>query len=110
MTTAPADFLDARGVAAWHRIRGRLEARGEWLDLYASCLDMTAAQCARYLETAMAPAADPHQVEQTRLLARLFLVEMGCIAPERVHLSTVDSAGLDRDIAGVCDPHPRATE
>lgn len=106
MTAAPAPppRLSAPAKAAWHRIYASLAARGEWADIYASILEMTACQCALYLTAAKEPGIDPHLVEDTRLNARHGLAQMLYLPAGRVTLATLTPEGIDAEISAVCAP------
>jgi hypothetical protein len=87
---------------AWHRIIAKLQARGEWLDLYVPMSALTALQCALYLKI----SEYPEFAEDTRRLARAMLAEMHYLPRERAELTLLDAHGRDAEILAVCGPLP----
>lgn len=104
---APPDYLNGAARAAWYRLHANLLDRGAWHDLDAIGLELVAMACAGYMAGASLPDSDPKLVEEARLLARRMLAEFLYIKPERIPLATLTPAGLDADIAGLCEPLER---
>lgn len=103
-TPEPPDYFNGAARAAWYRLHANLLARGAWNDLDVIGLELVAMACAGYMSGACQPDSDPKLVEEARLSVRRMLAEFLYIKPERIPLATLTQAGLDADIAGLCEP------
>src|SRR5262245_8556610 len=98
----PTDHLSPAARAIYDRLVDYLKNRGRWDDvLYATIVVVAADAVARYLD--LARAGDP-DAEIERQQGRALLVELNYLSPERARLASVNAAGLDADLAALCEP------
>lgn len=105
--------LNSREWNAARRIRASLEQRGIWMPAYGLSVEIAAQACDRYL-CLSAMRRDPEVSDPDGVLAtttadalrtaRLELVEVLMLTPDRVALGAVNGAGEDALIASLCEP------
>lgn len=102
----PPDFLTETARHAYFKICNALEEQGEWHEIYATMIAVTAQTCAHYLTLADANVLSADEVEEFRIVARQGLADYCYIPRNRIYLAVVNSDGLDADIAELCKPLP----
>lgn len=98
-TTLP---WSAESIAAWHRITGKLERSGEWDELFRSGCFVAATQCASYIACVRIDGPRAPVIEQRRVTARLWLVDMGYLSSATS--PQLDDAFRDIDLFELCMP------
>ena len=90
-------------VPAFSRIVENLRRSGQWDPLLSIAAEHAASHCAFYLRIAKGQF-HPADIEETRQVARAWLVEMNYLDPDRARVSLMTADGLDADIAALCEP------
>jgi hypothetical protein len=88
-------------IPAFNRIVERLRRSGQWEPIFEITAEHAAESCAFYLQLAKG-RFHPADIEQTRQVARAWLVEMNYLDPGRASVGLMTADGLDADIVAIC--------
>lgn len=95
--------MNPDAIPAFTRIVERLRRSGQWDHLFSIAAEQAAESCVFYLRLARG-RFHPSDIEETRQVARTWLVEMNYLDSDRARVSLMTADGLDADIVALCEP------